>query len=155
MSTSTERQRRRRARLRKEGYVDVSVVVPRDCQDAVRQYAHSLSHGMATDTNVGRLRTTLRGLKSMKSKLQEAGVKHAGVFGSTARGDDGPESDIDVVIDIDLQRVGGLIKYIKICDSIQTGLKQDFPGVRVDVAHEKSLKPGIREEAERDTIYAF
>ncbi len=121
----------------------------------MREFARRLNEACEIPKHDGRLIRALHGLKSMKAELQEAGVLHAGIFGSLARGDDGPESDIDVILDVDLARVGGLIKYIKICDAIQTGLKQDFPGVNVDVADERSLKPRIRDEAERDAIYAF
>ncbi|MBT4691268.1 MAG: nucleotidyltransferase [Rhodospirillaceae bacterium] len=91
----------------------------------------------------------------MRTDLQAAGVQHAGVFGSVARGDDGPESDIDILIHIDHERVKGLLQYIGICADIQASFKEIFPGVDVDVANQETLKPGIRDATERDSIYAF
>ncbi|MFP6749031.1 MAG: nucleotidyltransferase domain-containing protein [Alphaproteobacteria bacterium] len=155
MSTSAERQRRRRARLRREGKIDVSVSVPYERRNALREYARMLNENESAPKDDDRLRTILRSLKSMKSALREAGVLHAGVFGSVARGDGGPKSDLDVLIDIDADRVGGMVKYIKICETVQLGLNQFVPNLSVDVVNQKYLKPGIREAVERDSIYAF
>jgi len=141
--------------LRREGKIDVSVSVPYERRHALREYARMLNDDESAPNGDDRLRTTLRSLKSMKSALQEAGVLHAGVFGSVARGDDGPKSDLDVLIDIDPDRVGGMLKYIKICETIQLGLNQFVPNLSVDVVNQKYLKPGIREVVERDSIYAF
>ncbi|KKX30237.1 nucleotidyltransferase family protein [Rhizobium sp. LC145] len=60
------------------------------------------------------------------------------VFGSVARGEDGPDSDIDILVDAlpgaTLFDLGGLQ------DSLETLLK-----VRVDVVTSGGLKPSIRD----------
>jgi len=155
MSTSAERQRRRRARLRREGMVDVSVSVPIHKRQALRNYAHQLNRSDLHALDDDRLRLILRGLKSMRTSLQKAGVQHAGVFGSVARGDNGLDSDIDVLIQIDVDQVGDILDYISICRSIQDGLGAICPGVDVDVANEDRLKAQIRAAVERDAVYAF
>ncbi|MDP6831661.1 MAG: nucleotidyltransferase domain-containing protein [Alphaproteobacteria bacterium] len=155
MSTSAERQRRRRARLLQEGKVDVSVTVPVEHRRTIQQMAYSLNQGGFPPLGHDRLRPALHGLKSMKPALQQAGVLHAGVFGSTARGDGRTDSDIDIVIDIDVPRVGNVLKYINICESIKTGMAEFCPNVEVDVANQATLRPGISEAVEKDVIYAF
>jgi uncharacterized protein len=39
-------------------------------------------------------------LKRLEPRLRERGVTHLAIFGSRARGDHGPESDLDVLIDV-------------------------------------------------------
>jgi hypothetical protein len=76
--------------------------------------------------------------------LKEYGVKKASVFGSVARGDDHPKSDVDLVI-----RVGhlpfGIWGFV--------GLKQDLEealGRRVDVVSETSINPLLAEKIKDD-----
>jgi predicted nucleotidyltransferase len=40
-------------------------------------------------------------LRSAELELRARGVRHAGVFGSTARGDNRPDSDVDVLVDFE------------------------------------------------------
>ena len=155
MTTSTERQRRRRQRLREQGFVDVTVSVPRQRRHAVRKFARSLQDEAPPIAGGDHLRNAIRALKSMRPRLRAAGVTRAGVFGSTARGDVGPDSDIDIVLELDVNKVGGILKYIKICESIKAEVMAVCPGVSVDVADHGAMKPRVRAAAERDAIYAF
>ena len=155
MSTSAERQRKRRERLRKQGFVDVSVPVPKAQANTLRQFAKNLSHGLAAPIETGRLLDVIQVLKSIRSLLKEAGIKHAGVFGSAARCDYGPDSDIDILIDIDAKRVGDVLKYIEITDTIKKAIRAKYPSVDVDVADHATLIPRIRKQVEVDVIYAF
>jgi predicted nucleotidyltransferase len=72
------------------------------------------------------------------------------LFGSRARGEARPDSDIDIMIDIDPDaRIGvwGLV-------SIMNLIEDRFPQ-KVDVSERESLRPFVRPSAERDAIYAF
>ncbi len=89
------------------------------------------------------------------AQLEEAGVLHVGVFGSTARGEHRPESDIDILIDIDTELIGDIVTYIKIADQIKDAVKARCPNFEVDVADHATLKPRIRKRAEQDVLYAF
>ncbi|MDO9295140.1 nucleotidyltransferase family protein, partial [Bradyrhizobium sp.] len=40
-------------------------------------------------------------LKERETDLRAQGVAHAALFGSVARGDDNPDSDIDILVDLD------------------------------------------------------
>jgi predicted nucleotidyltransferase len=40
-------------------------------------------------------------LRRSEPALRQRGVKHAALFGSVARGDDRPDSDIDIMIEVD------------------------------------------------------
>ena len=65
------------------------------------------------------------------------GARNVRIFGSVARGDARPDSDIDVLVDLDPGRslldMGGLLVDL-----------QDLLGCRVDVVTERGLKERIR-----------
>jgi uncharacterized protein len=90
-------------------------------------------------------------LRSYERGLRERGVRHVALFGSVARGTAGPESDIDVLIDIDHATVEDVYTYV----DLATYIADLFPGDRVDVVNRNALKPSVRPPAEADAVYAF
>lgn len=89
-------------------------------------------------------------LKDHEAALRARGVQHAALFGSLARGDNRPDSDIDVLIKIDPNAKIDLFAYVGITQYIDDLFEQ-----RVDVANYDALKSLVRPQAERDAIYAF
>ncbi len=71
------------------------------------------------------------------------GASNVRVFGSTARGEDQPESDVDLVVDLD--RKAGLFEL----EALRRELSEIL-GVSVDVVPSDSLRPRVREEVERE-----
>ncbi|WP_245930747.1 nucleotidyltransferase family protein [Methylobacterium radiodurans] len=59
----------------------------------------------------------LKILCAHESDLRRRGVRHAGLFGSTARGEAGPDSDVDLLIEIDEDRVRDVYAYVAVCSS--------------------------------------
>src|SRR5581483_2675187 len=59
------------------------------------------------------LADALETLRANRTALEELGVVHAGVFGSVARGEAGPKSDVDVLVDVDRRKVRSIYDY---CD---------------------------------------
>ena len=92
----------------------------------------------------------LRTLKGVETDLRAKGVVHAAIFGSVARGDDGPHSDIDIMLEFDPAARVGVWGYVGVVREIQNL----FPH-RVDVSDKAGLKPDIQRNAERDAVYAF
>jgi predicted nucleotidyltransferase len=92
----------------------------------------------------------LRKRKEAEADLRAQGVAHAALFGSVARGENRPDSDIDILVEIAPEIRMGLFQYVGIVQYID-GL---FPDP-VDVANREGLKPLIRPSVERDAIYAF
>jgi uncharacterized protein len=89
-------------------------------------------------------------LRALEPTLRERGVSSAAVFGSIARDQAGPCSDIDVLVDIEPTVEFDLIDLI--------GLKHllgDRLGYEVDVVDKDSLKPTIRHRvlAEAETVF--
>ena len=89
-------------------------------------------------------------LRSHETELLRRGVRHAALFGSIARSEGKPTSDIDILIELDPEAPVGLFEYV----GITQYLADLFP-IRVDVANRASLKPLVRPSVERDAIYAF
>ncbi|MHB0968095.1 MAG: nucleotidyltransferase family protein [Bellilinea sp.] len=73
------------------------------------------------------------------------GARNARVFGSVARGEERPNSDIDFLVELEPGRslfdLGGLLYELQI-----------LLGVEVDVVTEKSLRPCMRDRVLRDAI---
>lgn len=152
MATTAERQRKRRQRLRDAGFTDVTVTVRGTDTARVRQFARSLGEGQASGLFAGtRLPAVIHSLRAARAELERLGVVHAGVFGSTARGEDRPDSDVDVAIDVDPAVVRDVIDMIRAIEAVCAAL----PGLPTDVADRRTLKPGIRELAEQEMIRAF
>ena len=155
MATNAERQRNRRARLRRQGIVDVTVTVPQAYARDLRSYAKSLRIGGPQPKELERFLKVIGALKLVRPVLIRQGVLHAGVFGSTARGDQNDDSDIDIVIDIDTTKVSDLVDYVRVCRLIEKAVEERCPEHRVEIANRASLKSRIRPEVDRDAIYAF
>ena len=76
--------------------------------------------------------------------LHKYGVTSASVFGSVARGDDGPDSDVDLLVKVDVLPFGiwGFV-----------GLKQDLEaavGKKVDIVSENALNSRLAKKIKND-----
>ncbi|HEX4079911.1 MAG TPA: nucleotidyltransferase family protein [Rhizomicrobium sp.] len=89
-------------------------------------------------------------LRSNADALRARGIVHAAVFGSVARGEPGPESDIDILVDLEPGKPSGIFEYVRLQHDVG-----DLFGRRVDLVERRALKPFIREEALRDAVNAF
>ena len=89
-------------------------------------------------------------LRENEATLRARGVSHAALFGSRARGDNEPDSDTDIMIEIDPDAPVGVYEYVRIKEYIACL----FEG-RVDVVDREGLKPYVRPAATADAIYAF
>jgi uncharacterized protein len=89
-------------------------------------------------------------LRENEAALKARGVSHAALFGSRARDEAGPGSDIDILIEIAPDVRMDVFQYVGIVHSIE-----DLFPMRVDVSNRIAMKPHVRPAAERDAIYAF
>lgn len=89
-------------------------------------------------------------LKQAEPALRPHGIVHAAVFGSVARGQERPDSDIDIAVDLDPVISRTLWDLVR----AQRVVSELFH-VPVDVVEREALKPKMRERVERELIYAF
>jgi uncharacterized protein len=86
-------------------------------------------------------------LAAQTGALRARGATALYIFGSRARGDNGPDSDLDVLVDYDRGRKFSLIDLAGIKNAIEREL-----GIEADVATRKALHPQLRDRIEREAI---
>ena len=89
------------------------------------------------------MKTINRYLPEMRQRFS---VKRIGLFGSRARNEDTPSSDIDLLVEFEKNTFDNYMS-----------LKEYLSGVlemEVDLVLSDSLKPRIRESVLRETVYA-
>jgi hypothetical protein len=89
-------------------------------------------------------------LRENEAALRARGGTHAALFGSRARGDARPDSDTDIMIEIDPKARIGVWDYVGI-KNYSTGL---FDGA-VDVVMQTMLKTHVGSSVIADAINAF
>ena len=75
-------------------------------------------------------------------ELRAKGVRHVGLFGSTMRDKAGPDSDIDIMIDLDPDLPLSVYGYV----GIKLFIEDLFEGP-VDAVDRNSLKPYVKPNA--------
>lgn len=89
-------------------------------------------------------------LRRHEEELRRLGVSQLSLFGSTARGEDGPESDIDIAATFDPAARLSLFDVAGIEARLSEILERS-----VDLLQEPVRKPYLRREIERDRLRAF
>jgi uncharacterized protein len=95
-------------------------------------------------------REILAKLRENEATSHARGVSRAALFGSHARGDARPDSDIDIMVEFDPAAHVTVFNY--------SGLKDYIAGLfdgPVDVVSRERLKPYVRPAAITDAVYAF
>lgn len=95
-------------------------------------------------------RDVLAKLRENETALRARGVRRAALFGSRARGDNRPNSDIDIMVEFDPTARITVLDYVGLKDYI-AGLFED----RVDVVSREGLKRHVGPAVTEDLVYAF
>ncbi|HEV2644111.1 MAG TPA: nucleotidyltransferase domain-containing protein [Candidatus Elarobacter sp.] len=122
-----------------------------DVSRLVSTFGSGVVANQASDrSSVPTLARVLTVLRGQEPVLRRRGIRHAGVFGSVARGDATSTSDIDIVVDIDYATGFDTMDLIE----IEERLRHVF-GRRVDVVSAGGLKLGKHDGIRRETVRAF
>jgi len=89
-------------------------------------------------------------LRANREMLRARGVMHAAVFGSVARGEARPDSDVDVIVDIDPDKHISILDFVGIRHALE-----DVIGTKVDLSQEKTMKRLVKENAMSEKFDAF
>jgi uncharacterized protein len=92
----------------------------------------------------------IRLLRANRGELEKIGIRHAEIFGSVARGEDLPDSDVDILVDLDPAIVRDLFAYSRVQRTLQ-----DLVGRRVDIARRGRTRPELDVELIRDAVHAY
>jgi len=84
--------------------------------------------------------------KKIARVLRKYGIRRAGIFGSIVRGEAGPESDIDVLVDTRGTNMSAL-EYIGMAQELE-----DVIGRKVDLVKYHLIKPRLRERILKEEV---
>jgi uncharacterized protein len=76
--------------------------------------------------------------KKLSPILQSYGIKRASIFGSVSRGEDRPDSDVDLLVDLGDQTMG-MFEYMGFIEKLEQELNR-----KVDLITEKSLNKFLK-----------
>jgi hypothetical protein len=88
-------------------------------------------------------------LAAHQEQLAAMGVLGLSVFGSVARGEAGPDSDVDLLVELDPARRISLFGFVE----IQLALS-DLLGCEVDLVEPQALKPRWRDRILEEAVRA-
>jgi uncharacterized protein len=89
-------------------------------------------------------------LRAYEPELKAAGIVHLRLFGSVARDESSPESDVDLMADFDGSKRFSLVTMAHLENRLT-----DILGIKVDLTPADSMKEDIRRQAVREAVLAF
>lgn len=95
-------------------------------------------------------RTAISRLKAHEAELRRMGVASLSVFGSTARGDAGPTSDVDLAATFAEDARVGMFAFAEISRRLK-----DMLGTPVDLVGEPARRPSMQRQIDRDRLRVF
>ncbi len=89
-------------------------------------------------------------VRSIQDYFSQEPVKKAWLFGSFSRMEERPDSDIDILVDLDRSVPMGLLQYAAMINALEGIL-----GKKVDMVAEGSVKPFAQESINRDKVLVY
>ncbi len=92
-----------------------------------------------------RLSTLLEKRDKIHEIAARYGARNMRVFGSVVRGEDRPDSDVDLLVEFEPGR--GLLNHAALVEELE-----GFLGCKVDIVSQNGLKPRIREQVVNEAM---
>ena len=89
-------------------------------------------------------------LRAHKREIEAVGVVRLSLFGSTVRGEDRPDSDIDLLAAFDETRQISLVDAVGIENRLA-----ELLGRPVELVEEGTLKPRVKQSVDAEAVRAF
>jgi predicted nucleotidyltransferase len=96
------------------------------------------------------LDTVLERLAATEPELRRRGIRHLAIFGSVARGDDRPDSDVDLAVEVEAGRSFSLIRLEDTRLLLEDALQRP-----VHLGEIEAFRPAVRAMFERDRVPVF
>lgn len=90
-------------------------------------------------------------LQTLELQLRERGVAAMHLFGSYARDEGGPDSDLDIFVDPIDEDAFGLVPFVETL----TALQRNFPGVEIGFSTREGIAPSYRPWIEQGALRVF
>jgi uncharacterized protein len=94
--------------------------------------------------------SAIRTLKAHEAELRALGVQRLSLFGSVARGEAGPDSDVDLAAEFDPKACVGMIKYGLIDRRLR-----ELLGRNIDLLGEPARGARMQAQIDRDRVHVF
>ena len=95
-------------------------------------------------------RQRVKTVHTIQDFFRKEPIERAWLFGSFSRMEERPDSDIDILVDLDNSVSMGLLQYAKMINELEALL-----GRRVDMVERRSLKPFAKESINQDKVLVY
>ncbi|MDP1027407.1 nucleotidyltransferase domain-containing protein [Sphingomonas sp. KR1UV-12] len=92
-------------------------------------------------------------LRAREADLRAMGIERLSLFGSTARGEDRPDSDVDLAAVMDYDQVSTLGPFGFF--GIEDRVAEMLGGVKVDLVTEPTRRSRLQAQIDRDRVDVF
>lgn len=93
---------------------------------------------------------TIDAIRTHEAELRALGIVGCALFGSVARGEAGPDSDVDVAVRLDASKRVSLFDLAEINHRLERLL-----GTKVDLVSEGGLRPRFKARVDADRVHVF
>ena len=108
------------------------------------------SRAIADESEVPTLANVIRRLRPHAAEFERLGISQLYVYGSVARGDAQPWSDVDLFADLADEQGWNILRWGHVLDRLEEILAR-----RVDFAARRSLPEDVRGRAEAEAVAVF